>query len=130
MIEPKKLTKKEKDRNKKLMEEIIRYLCKHDLFYDVFLYTNGRKYSSEENPNAIECIAYGYKYYDYGEWDVIKQIEYNNPNTITMTFEGPLYDAYNGYVSHPHAEEDIQKIADKYGLYPEQGYAWSLAFYE
>jgi hypothetical protein len=38
--------------------------------------------------------------------------------------------AYNGYVSYPPAEEDIQKIAEKYGLYPEQGHAWSLAFYE
>lgn len=129
-MDAKKLTKKEQTRNRQLMEEIIRYLCNHDLFEDVFLYTNGHKYSSNPSANATECSTYGHKYYDYGDWDVTQQIEYNNPNTLTMTFEGPLYDVYNGYTSYPHAENDIQKIAEKYGLYGEQGYAWSLAFYE
>lgn len=129
-MQSKKLTKTEQTRNKRLMEEIIRYLCKHGMFIDTCFYTNGRKYSPDQGKSGVECSTYGHKYYDHGDWDVTQQIEYNNPNTVTMTFEGPLYMAYNGYVSYPPAEEDIQKIAEKYGLYPEQGYAWSLAFYE
>ena len=129
-MQSKKLTKTEQARNKRLMEEIIRYLCKHDMFIDTCFYTNGRKYSPDKGKSGVECSTYGHKYYYHGNWDVTQQIEYNNPNTVTMTFEGPLYMAYNGYISYPPAEEDIQKIAEKYGLYPEQGHAWSLAFYE
>ena len=118
-------------RNKQLMEELIRYLCKNDLFHDVNIYTNGHKYSSDKGPSSEECSTYGHIYYDHGDWDVESQIEYNNPETITMTFEGPLYYAYNGYTDDGYrTEDDIQNIMAKYGLYAEQGYAWSLAAYE
>ena len=130
MINAKKLTKKEQARNKSLMEDIIKYLYEHDLFEDVCIYTNGHLFSCDKKDGAIPCSIAQYTYYDHGEWDVQSQIEYNNPNTVTMTFEGPLYEAYNRYIPYAHAEDDIQQIADKYGLYAEQDYAWSLAFYE
>ena len=127
------LTAKEQKRNQKLMLDIIQYLQKRDMFSDVNIYINNRKYSSDNHENATEYQTKYGPYYDCGEWDVEKQVEYNNPKILTMTFEGPLYHDYNGYfanISDCHAEEDIQKICDKYGLYPEQGYAWSLAVYE
>lgn len=127
------LTDKEKTRNQKLMIAIIEYLQKKDYFQDVNIYTNGHKYSCDKHPGDIELHTKHGPYYDCGEWDVETQIEYNNPKTLTMTFEGPLYHDYNGTAfpySKCHAERDITKICNRFGLYPEQGYAWSLACYE
>lgn len=125
------LTKKEQTRNTNLMIEIIEYMQKHELFEMVNIYTNGHLYSSDKTDKdfTTKTTKYG-EYYDYGTYDVTEQIEYNNPNTITMTFEGPFYNAYNGNYGNYKTEDDIRKICDKYGLYAEQGYAWSLALYE
>lgn len=126
------LTDTEIKRNNKLMLDIIKYLQKKDYFSDINIYTNGHKYSSEKHEGDTELTTRYGTYYDCGEWDVETQIEFNNPKTLTMTFEGPLYHDYNHNYEFQacHAERDITKICDKYGLYPEQGYAWSLACYE
>ena len=126
------LTDAEIKRNNKLMLDIIKYLQKKNYFIDVNIYTNGHKYSSEKHDGDTELTTKYGIYYDSGEWDVESQIEFNNPKTLTMTFEGPLYHDYNHNYEYKacHAERDITKICEKYGLYPEQGYAWSLACYE
>lgn len=124
------LTEKQKKRNLKLMEDIIKYLQKHEMFEMITIYVNGHKYTDDKRENAIECSTKYGPYYDNGPCDVTTILEYNNPDILTMSFEGPLYHAYNGYSGHTSAEEDIQKICNKYNLYPEQGYAWSLAVYE
>lgn len=120
-------------RNQKLLIAIIEYLQKKDFFEEINIYTNGRKYSSTKHPGDTVCQTKYGEYYDCGEWDVEKQIEYNNPETLTMTFEGPLYHNYNAtsmYPSKTNSEEDINNICKKFGLYAEQGYAWSLACYD
>ena len=125
------LTAEEKrDRNISLMEDLVEYLCRNGIFYDVNIYVNGRVFSSNPCKGSAARSVNGYICYDCGECNVAECVEYSNPETVTMTFEGPLYHAYNGYDPYTHAEKDIWEIAEKYGLYPEQGYAWSLAFYE
>ena len=126
------LTKKEKKRNQNLMEDIINYCCQHEIFEEIHLYTNGHHYSSEPNSNAVECTTpQNHIYYDYGTIYIQASIEYSNDHTVTMTFEGPFYTMYNHHMfPFDYLEKDIINIADKYGLYPEQGYAWSLAFYD
>lgn len=120
--------------NHKMMEKIICFLQKTDMFTMVNIYTNGHRYSSDNYPekkDAIVCKTKYGEYYDMGECDVEKIVEYANKNTITMTFEGPLYYDYNGYSEHSHHSYDkLNQIAEPYGLYAEQGYAWSLAFYK
>lgn len=120
--------------NHKMMEKIICFLQKTDMFTMVNIYTNGHHYSSDNYPEKEDTIVcktkYG-EYYDMGECDVEKIVEYANKDTITMTFEGPLYYDYNGYSEHSHHSYDkLNQIAEPYGLYAEQGYAWSLAFYK
>lgn len=125
------MTKNIENRNMKLMEDIISYLQKQGMFDAVYLYVNGHRYSKEKKSNTdIEkATKYG-TYYDNGEYDVTEYIKYNNPEILTMAFEGSLYEEYNGNYGSYKAENDIRKICEKYGLYPEQGYAWSLAVYE
>lgn len=120
------LTQKIKQRNERLMHKIIRYLHSRDLFYDVTLYANGRKYASEQTKDSSPLSTYGIPYYDLGEADVKQTDEYANPDTVTLIFEGPLYDAMNLYYPNT-VEQDLQAIAAKYGMYFEQGHAWSTS---
>ena len=135
------MTKKIENRNQKLMEEIIRYLYKRNLHEDVFLFANGKEYmcdcsylhymTDKGEINPIEHETYKKKYYEICDRNPKDIDEYCNPDTVSMTFEGPFYHAYNGYALHNYsAYEDIEKIGKKYGLYPSQGYAWSLSFWE
>jgi hypothetical protein len=48
-----------------------------------------------------------------------------------MSFEGGLYHVLNGYVSGwIRLESKFSKLFEKYGLYYEMGYSWSLSAYE
>jgi hypothetical protein len=118
-----------------LMEDILLVLHKHGADEMVNFYVNGTHFSTDRNTDFIEhvitdnrtneCVSY---YEDIKSCDVTKQIEYSNPKTITMTFEGPLYHDIN-YGSGKILKQ-METKAKKYGLYSELGYAWSLAFYE
>ena len=58
--------------------------------------------------------------------DINPPIEYTG-DTLCMTFEGGLYDEIN--YGNGKIEDQINNFFSHYGLYPEQGYAWSLAVY-
>ena len=97
-------------RNMCLMEDIIKYCCQHEIFIDITFYVNGHKYSSEKQPTAKVIKTGPYEYYDYGEADVTTIVEYNNPDTLTMTFEGPLYDDINRCESVITNETIIERV--------------------
>lgn len=112
---------------KRLALDIIKYLQKNELFYDVLLYLNDSRYSSNASENAEkQHTPYG-EYYIEDNIIVSDYVKYNNPETVTMTFEGPLNHELN--FGDGKIAEDLNKIAKKYNLYFEQGYSWSLAFY-
>lgn len=117
-----------------LMEDILKILYRHQANTMVHFYVNKRHYTTDEHIGYIThitCLKNGTKipfYEDPKPCDVTKQLEYNNPKTITMTFEGPMYHDIN-YGSERILQQ-INKKADKYGLYAELGYAWSLALYQ
>ena len=117
-----------KKQNEKMALELIRYLQVNEMFRDVNLYLNGKRYSSSpHNGDQLKRTRYG-PYYITDNVDVSEYVEYFNSETITMTFEGELYEALNyddGSISTA-----INDIAYDYGLYFEQGNAWNLAFYE
>lgn len=121
-------------RNMALMADIAAYVAGLDELQDVGFYVNGRRYftdllSNKDKPRVE--ISDGVFMRDEGEFDVLEYVEYGNPDTLTMTFEGPFYADYNGCTARRwQAEEDMTRIGEKYGLYPQQGYAWSLTFYE
>lgn len=123
------MTKKQKEN---LALDIIAYLMKKDLFYDVTIYSNNKAYSSESNifggGSKEVKIKYEKSYYVTNDIDVTSRLEYCNPETVSMSFEGPLYDRLN--FGSPQTMDDLTGIAKKYGLYPEQGNAWNLSFYE
>lgn len=121
----KKLTATQKE---KLAIEIIKYLIKRDLFYDTCIYINNQRWSTNKKDNTTEKrISDETTVYVEDNIDVLDYIVYGNPETITASFEGPLYHEIN--YGSGKAITDINKILDKYGMYLEQGYAWSFAAY-
>lgn len=121
----KKLTAKKLDI---LAVRIIMLLQENDLFCDTNLYLNNKKYSSNKTINAETKETVFGEYYITNDIDVTQCVEYNNPKTITMTFEGPLYDIMNYSTDSPLIDK-LTKLLKSYGLYYEQGYMWSLALY-
>ena len=108
------------------MTDIVAYLDKNDMLFDVNIYVNKKRYStSEYNTDAEVKIGSAVMYQSDCE-DPSECIEYCNKDALTMTFEGPLYQALN----YGNAGEELNKIFEKYGMYYEQGYAWSLSAYD
>lgn len=114
---------KQETRNEQLANDIIKFLKKNDLDTDVTLMYNGKRVFADTG-DVEDIVSAG----DY--------VEYFNDDTITMTFEGNLYELLNGYWDNEFNDtyqkmyDDFGKIFEKYGLYYELGYAWSLAAYE
>lgn len=108
-----------------LAKEIHSFLVKHELWVDVCIYFNGKRWSTA-NKNYTEFCYNENRYFeseanprDYFEY--VRQPE----NILSMSFEGGLYDILNGYYGFK-LEAEFQKIFEKYGLYYELGNAWNL----
>ena len=117
----------------KLAENLIDFFSSKDLFHDVCIYVNNQAWKSDkymDDKDLTEAYtAKGNKYYIKKNVDIKAQLEYSNPKTISITFEGPLYHVIN-YDDYDFVYKLSNKFLDPYGLYFEQGYAWSMAAYE
>lgn len=121
----KSFTAKEKQ---KIADEIIEFLQERELFHDVSLYVNNKRYSSNKSKSSHAVKTKFGEYYATDNVNVKDCVEYSNPDLITMTFEGPFYEELN-YSSDGTTYEAFSELLNKHGMYFEQGYAWSLAVY-
>ena len=79
---------------------------------------------------SISMEKDGVHRYFEDEADPNNYFEYvREPNILSMSFEGVLYDVLNGYYGGKK-EAEFSKILEKYGLYYEIGNAWNLSIYE
>jgi hypothetical protein len=113
-----------------LAKDIYNWCVKKGLWGDNILYFDGKAWSSSPEWGGVMGKQIAEKLYEY-EWKNPKDyFEYANPDTLSMSFEGPLYDVLNAYVSGwTKLEQQFSKLFKKYGLYYEMGYAWSLSAY-
>lgn len=107
--------------------DIIRYLLKNELHYNVAIYANKRVYCFDKanDPDYITANIPEGTYYK-SIFETTASCDYKNDDTVTMTFEGPLYEALN-FDYKENTTEELQNIFQKYGLYFELGNAWNLA---
>lgn len=126
---PKKI-KPVTDRNMQAMAlSVIRYLNRYHMFQDVNIYAGGMHYSdSRHHGQVLHTDLVKNAEVWAGERDRYDcPCEYHNPDTLTMTFEGPLYHAINyGMGRGYRTEQELDAIFARYGLYLEMGHAWSL----
>lgn len=126
------MTKAIEKRNERLAKAIRSFLLKNDLWIDTYIFFNGKCYgTSYKDENGKEHFVYNDKEHlvEY-EADPSKYVEYYNKEGITMIFECDLYDVIN-YAWESRELSKLKKefdaIFEKYGVYYEQGYAWSLS---
>lgn len=115
----------------KLARDIYDWCKSKDLWGDNIIYFNGKAWSSSDTWSGEQGKQIDDELFEYEDRDPLEYIQYANPKTITMSFEGGLNHVLNGYVpGWVKLEEEFGKLFEKYGLYYEMGYSWSLAAYE
>ncbi len=97
--------------NEKIAKEVMKKLLKNNLYYDVNLYYNNHRMYADYDGN-VHIV----------DWDGNCPCEYapKENHILSLTFEGPLYSKIN--YDDCFYLDDIFK---KYGMYMEQGHAWS-----
>lgn len=116
---------------KLLSIDIYEWCKKHDVWGDNIIYFDGKAWSNSEEWGGVKGKKIADDLYEYKDKNPRDYFEYANPKTLSMTVEGGLYYILNGYTrGWDKLEEQFSKLFEKYGLYYEMGYAWSLSCYE
>lgn len=90
---------------------------------DVSIYFNGKRWSTQQKSKDHWEFCYNENRYFESIADPKDYFEYvREPNILSMSFEGGLYEVLNGYNGFK-LEAEFQKIFHKYGLYYELGNA-------
>lgn len=119
------------NRNESLAIDIYDWCKKHNLWSDITIYFDGIAFSSSYEWAGVHGKKIDEDLYQYENKNALDYFEYANPETLSMSFEGPLYHVLNGYVkSWTRLEAQFHKLFEKYNLYYELGYAWNLSAYE
>ena len=119
------------NRNESLAIDIYDWCKKHHLWSDCCIYFDGMALASWPEWKGEIGKKIDEDLYEYGNKNPYDYVTYSNPDTITMTFEGPLYHTLNGYIhGWTKLEQKFSKLFEKYDLYYEMGYAYSLSAYE
>lgn len=111
--------------------EIYNWCKKHHLWGDNTIYFDGKAWSSSAEWDLDKGKKIDEDLYEYENKNPKDIFEYANPETLSMSFEGPLYHVLNGYVKGwTKLEAQLQKMFEKHGYYYEMGHAWNLSAYE
>jgi len=119
------------DRAEKLAKEIYDLCIKYGFWIDVAIYYNGKRMSSwyEDDQGKTQYDYNGKPHFAEG-YDAKDHFEYvRDPNILSMSFEGPVYEAING-CGNVRFVNELCSLFSKYGLYYEMGNAWNLSAYE
>lgn len=119
------------EQREQLATEIFNWLVDRELWMDVAIYFNGKRWSTANADHTEFC--YNERRYFEDVADPKDYFEYvrEPENILSMSFEGSLYEVLNGYVrGWVKLEDEFRKIFDKYGLYYEMGGSWNLSCFE
>lgn len=116
----------------KLAREIYDWCKAKGLWGDNIIYFDGKAWSAHSIWHGEKGKEIAEDLYEYDDRNPEDYFEYANPKTLSMSFEGMLYEALNAWdlPCYDGVEEELQGIFKKYDLYFEYGNAWNLAAYE
>lgn len=122
-----KITRK---RREALACDLVDYLTRHDLFDPLtVIYVNGGAIYAEPRDGCMQKATPKRNSPYWFRPECACPCEYRNPDTLTMTFEGPLYHMLND-TGDSLTTAELNALFARYGLYYERGHAWSLSLYE
>ena len=118
-------------KHESLARDIYKWCKEHHLWGDNCIYFNGKAWASWPDWHGVNGKKIDEDLYEYDNKNPKDYFEYANPNTVSMSFEGPLYHVLNAYVSGwTKREHELTELFNKYGYYYELGHAWNLSAYE
>ena len=117
---------------KALARDIYKWCKKHDLWGDNTIYFNGKAWTNDDTWGIDKGKHIAEDLYEYDNKEPRNYFEYcNEPNILSMSFEGPLNHVLNAYTDYwVELEEEFSALFKKYGLYYEMGHSWNLSAYE
>lgn len=121
-----KISKKQEKKNEALANDIKDFLIENQLTQDVRIYFNNK------------CYDWNGDSYEDNKFKVIEGIqgstffEYANDETVSMSFEGVLYEVLNYAFTSKHLRqlEEFEQVFEKHGVYFELGHSWNLSVFE
>ena len=119
------------NRKEKLATDIYNFCQKHHLWGDNIIYFDGKAWASFADWHGVKGKYINENLYEYENKNPLDYFEYANPDTLSMSFEGPLYEVLNAYVrGWVKLEDQFVRLFEKHGYYYELGHAWNLSTYE
>ena len=118
---------------KNLAFEIIDFCMDNGLWQDTTVYVDGDAFTDRDKWCGISGMMVEPDLFKYLNKNPLDYFEYANPNTVSMSFEGPLYRVINCYFEDDKWSKlykEFCAIFDKHGVYFEQGHAWNLSVCE
>lgn len=114
-----------------LANDIYQWCVKKHLWGDNCIYFNGKAWASWDTWHDVKGKRIAENLYEYMNKNPKDYFEYANPDTLSMSFEGPLYHVLNAYVGGwMKLEKQFANLFKKYGLYYEMGHSWNLSTFE
>ena len=117
----------------KLAFEIIDWCKERELWGDSSIYFNGKALSTWNNWEGEEGSKIAEDVYEYTDKNPLYYFQYAKPETLSMSFEGPLYMILNAYWENKtwlSWYEEFNALFERHGYYFEQGSAWNLSVCE
>ena len=119
------------NKNEQLAKDIYNWCKKKKLWEDCCIYFDGKAWASWNEWHEEYGKKINEDLYEFENRNPKEYFEYVNSETLSMSFEGPLYDVLNAYVpGWVKKEDEFRKLFEKYGFYYELGNAWNLSAYE
>ena len=114
-----------------LAKDIYDWCKANDLWDDNCIYFDGRAWASWKEWGDVKGNQIYDDLYEYADKNPADYFELVNPDTLSMSFEGPLNHVLNAYVPNwEELESEFIKIFSRYECFYEMGDGWNLAVYE
>lgn len=115
------------------MEQIAKaiydWCIENEMWQYVSIYFDGKAWSSYKRWGDEEGRRIGDRLFEYEDKNPLDYFEYAHPDTLSMSFEGELYDMLN-YERFAEELESFSKLINEFGYYYELGNAWNLSLYK
>lgn len=120
-----------KNKMEALAKDIYDWCVKNDLWGDCCIYFNCKAWASWDIWHDEKGKKIADNLYEFKDRNPSDYFEYANPDTLSMSFEGPLNHVLNAYVpGWVKLEEEFSNLFKKYNMFYEMGHAWNLSAYE
>lgn len=117
------------DRAEALAKDIYNWCITNGIWQDVYIYYNGKRMGTSGKVDGKEVFRYNGKPFIEEGLNPKDYFNYvREPNILSMSFEGPLYELFN-VTDFGNALESFNDMFEKYNLYYELGDAWNLSVY-